>query len=124
MAIRYQSKAGTIELPKLTMALSEMSDEVEVAEGTRERFGKMYDFLREVVDADALAVILDGDSLDSIDLVALGVTFSGVIDAYAAPLVEEQKRQLNSQLAAARPALDAMGKIQAAQGRQGFKAVK
>lgn len=124
MSIKYQSKAGTIELPKLTMALSEMSDEVERAEGTRERFSRMYDFLREVVDADALETILDGDSLDGIDLVALGVTFSGVIDAYAAPLVEEQKRQLNSQLAAARPALDAMGKLQAVQGRQGFKAVK
>lgn len=124
MSIKYQSKAGTIELPKLTMALSEMSDEVERAEGTRERFSRMYDFLREVVDADALETILDGDSLDGIDLVALGVTFSGVIDAYTAPLVEEQKRQLNSQLAAARPALDAMGKLQAVQGRQGFKAVK
>lgn len=124
MAVRYQSKAGSIELPKLTMALSDMSDEVERCETTRERFGKMYDFLREVVEPDALSVILDGDTLDSIDLVALGVTYSGIIDAYAAPLVDEQKRQLNAQVSAAKPALDAMAKIQAAQARQGFKAVR
>lgn len=124
MGIRYKTKSGTIELPKLTMRLSDMTDEVEVAADTRERFKLQLDFLAEVLPAEAIAELLDGDELDSIDLVALGVTYNEVVQAYAAPIIESQAQGLNGQLKAVRPALDALDSIKAAQGRQGFKAVK
>lgn len=123
--IRYTTQGGkAIELPKLTMALSEMTDAVESATSTRERYALMRDFLLEVMGEEAAADAIDGDGIEDCDLVALAVTYSGVVDAYAAPVIEEQRRQVDRQVKAMRPALDAIERASQAAGRQGFKNVR
>ncbi len=119
MAVRYQG----IELPKLTMALSEKSDAVEAAQGNRERYQAMWDFLAEAL-GDSLPEVADGETLETCDLVSLAVAYTGVVDAYAAPIMEEQRRQVRAQVSAVQPAIDAMGKLSSGQSRQGFRNVK
>lgn len=119
MAVRYQG----IELPKLTMHLSELSDAVEAAQGNRERYQAMWDFLGEAL-GESRADAVDGETLETCDLVSLAVTYTGVVDAYAAPIMEEQRRQVRAQVSAVQPAIDAMGKLSTAQSRQGFRNVK
>lgn len=123
--IKLKTSAGTVELPKLTLKLSDMTDEVERCTDNRERYSLQLDFLREVVPADILAALLDGEELDEIDLVSLTVAYTGVIQAYAAPVIEEQTKSINDQLKAVQPALAAVERVnKAAQSRQGFAAVR
>lgn len=119
MAVRYQG----IELPKLTMHLSELSDAIEAAQGNRERYQAMWDFMTEAL-GDALPETVDGETLETCDLVSLAVAYTGVIDAYATPIMEEQRRQVREQVSAVQPAIDAMGKLSRGQSRQGFRNVK
>lgn len=124
MAIKVKTKGGTIELPKLTLRLSDMTDEVEECADNRERYGLQLAFLHEVVDGEELAGLLDGEELEEVDLTELNLLYAAVVNAYAAPIVEEQAKALDTQLKAVQPALSAVERMRAAQSRQGFRAVK
>ena len=122
--IKIKTKAGSIDLPKLTLALSEMTDDVEACTDTRERYEKQLTFLQEVIPPEPLAKILDGETLEEIDLVELSVTYAAAVNAYAAPIIEEQTKAVNDGIKAVQPALNAMRQVQAAQSRQGFESVR
>ncbi len=122
--IKIKTKAGSIDLPKLTLALSDMTDDVEASTDTRERYEKQLAFLQEVIPPETLAKILDGETLEEIDLVELSVTYAAAVNAYAAPIIEEKTKAVNDGIKAVQPALNAMRQVQAAQSRQGFKSVR
>lgn len=124
MPIRYATKAGTVELPKLTLRLSDMTDEVERCTDNRERYRLQHEFLSEVLGAETLAALVDGETLEDADLVALNVAYVGVVNAYAAPIVDEQAKGATDQLRSVQPVINALNKVQGAQSRQGFSAVK
>ena len=124
MAVKVRTKAGSIELPKLTLRLSDMTDEVEGCAENRERYGLQLAFLREVIDGETLAGMLDGDELETVDLTELNLLYAAVVNAYAAPVIEEQARSLDTQLKAVQPAINAVERMSAARSRQGFRSVK
>lgn len=122
--IKIKTKAGSIELPKLTLKVSDLTDAVEAAGSTRESYEARLALLQEVIEADTLSELIDGEDLEEVDLVALCVLYEEVVSAYAAPVIEAQGKKLNNSLKAVQPALNAVQQVQAAQSRQGFKAVK
>lgn len=122
--IKFKTKSGTVELPKLTLRLSDMTDEVEGCADNRERYRLQYDFLAEVLGSDVLAAEVEGEDLESADLVALSVAYAGIINAYATPVIESQTKALGEQVKSVKPTIEALERMQAAQSRQGFKAVR
>lgn len=127
--VTYRDANGNlIELPKLTIALSDEMDAVSAAQSNRERFRLQHEFVKEVCGEGNAAAMLDGEEIEDIDLVALNVAYVGIVNAYAAPAAKAQADGVAEQMKALKPvigAADAVGRISAmGNHRQGFKAVR
>lgn len=128
--VTYRSANGgkMIELPKLTIALSDEMDAVGAAQSNRERFRLQHEFVKEVCGDDNAEAMLDGEDIEDIDLVALNTTYVGIVNAYAAPVAKVQADAVAEQMKALKPvvgAADAMSRISVmGNSRQGFKAVR
>lgn len=109
---RWRSAGGeTYELPKLTLALSEMTDRASAARGARERAELEWSFLDEVLPQGALASEVDGESVDECDVVALEVCYQAVVSAYTLPMVEARSRAAKAQLDLVRQPMEAVSKM-------------
>lgn len=127
--VTYRDANGNlIELPKLTIALSDEMDAVSAAQSNRERFRLQHEFVKEVCGEGNAAAMLDGEEIEDIDLVALNVAYVGIVNAYAAPAAKAQADGVAEQMKALKPvigAADAVGRIAVmGNSRQGFKAVR
>lgn len=127
--VTYRDANGNlIELPKLTIALSDEMDAVSAAQSNRERFRLQHEFVKEVCGEGNAAAILDGEEIEDIDLVALNVAYVGIVNAYAAPAAKAQADGVAEQMKALKPvigAANAVGRIAVmGNSRQGFKAVR
>ena len=127
--VTYRDANGNlIELPKLTIALSDEMDAVSAAQSNRERFRLQHEFVKEVCGEGNAAAMLDGEEIEDIDLVALNVAYVGIVNAYAAPAAKAQADGVAEQMKALKPvigAVDAVGRIAVmGNNRQGFKAVR
>lgn len=127
--VTYRDTDGNaVELPKLTLGISDRMDEVGAAQSNRERYRLQYGFVKEVCGEEYAAQALDGEDIEDIDLVALNVAYVGIVNAYAAPAAKAQAEGIAEQVKALKPvvgAADAVGKIAAmGNSRQGFKAVR
>jgi len=127
--VTYRDANGNlIELPKLTIALSDEMDAVSAAQSNRERFRLQHEFVKEVCGEGNAAAMLDGEEIEDIDLVALNVAYVGIVNAYAAPAAKAQADGVAEQMKALKPvigAANAVGRIAVmGNNRQGFKAVR
>lgn len=127
--VTYRDANGNlIELPKLTIALSDEMDAASAAQSNRERFRLQHEFVKEVCGEGNAAAMLDGEEIEDIDLVALNVAYVGIVNAYAAPAAKAQADGVAEQMKALKPvigAANAVGKIAVmGNNRQGFKAVR
>lgn len=127
--VTYRDANGNlIELPKLTIALSDEMDAVSAAQSNRERFRLQHEFVKEVCGEGNAAAMLDGEEIEDIDIVALNVAYVGIVNAYAAPAAKAQADGVAEQMKAMKPvigAANAVGKIAVmGNNRQGFKAVR
>lgn len=127
--VTYRDANGNlIELPKLTIALSDEMDAVSAAQSNRERFRLQHEFVKEVCGEGNAAAMLDGEEIEDIDLVALNVAYVGIVNAYASPAAKAQADGVAEQMKALKPvigAADAVGRIAVmGNSRQGFKAVR
>ena len=127
--VTYRDANGNlIELPKLTIALSDEMDAVSAAQSNRERFRLQHEFVKEVCGEGNAAAMLDGEEIEDIDLVALNVAYVGIVNAYAAPAAKAQADGVAEQMKALKPvigAANAVGRISVmGNNRQGFKAVR
>lgn len=117
-----------MELPKLTLGISDKMDAVGSAQSNRERYRLQHEFVKEVCGEEYAARALDGEDIEDIDLVALNVAYVGIVNAYAAPAAKAQAEGIAEQMKALKPvvgAADAVGKIAVmGNSRQGFKAVR
>ena len=126
MNVYRDGQGNSVELPKLTMALSARMDEVGAASTNNARFARQYEFVKDVCGEEYCAEVLDGETIDDIDLVALNVLYIGVVNAYAAPAAKAQAQGVAEQMKALKPIVgvaDAVGKFAPQPSRQGFKAV-
>lgn len=127
--ITYRDTEGNaVELPKLTLGISDKMDEVGAAQSNRERYRLQYEFVKEVCGGEYAARALDGEGIEDIDLVALNVAYVGIVNSYAAPAAKAQAEGIAEQMKALKPvvgAADAVGKFAAmGNSRQGFKAAR
>lgn len=128
MVTYRDTKGNAVELPKLTLGISDKIDAVGSAQSNRERYRLQYEFVKEVCGEEYAAQALDGEDIDDIDLVALNVVYVGIVNAYAAPAAKAQAEGIAEQMKALKPmvgAADAVGRIAVmGNSRQGFKAVR
>lgn len=98
------------DLPPMTLRLQELSDSVQDKSG-REMYQTQLDFLAEVLGAEYVAEFLgtdlDGEGVESVDLVALSLLFMRVIRTYTEPIEQEQAKQVTAQMKSVRPVLEA-----------------
>lgn len=128
MVTYRDTRGNAVELPKLTLGISDKMDEVGAAQSNRERYRLQYEFVKDVCGEEYAAQALDGEDIDDIDLVELNVVYVGIVNAYAAPAAKAQAEGIAEQMKALKPvvgAADAVGRMAAmGNSRQGFKAVR
>lgn len=128
MVTYRDTKGNAVELPKLTLGISDKMDAVGSAQSNLELYRLQYEFVKEVCGEEYAAQALDGEDIEDIDLVALNVVYVGIVNAYAAPAAKAQAEGIAEQMKALKPmvgAADAVGRIAVmGNSRQGFKAVR
>lgn len=128
MVTYRDTKGNAVELPKLTLGISDKMDAVGSAQSNRERYRLQYEFVKEVCGEEYTDQALNGEDIEDIDLVELNVVYVGIVNAYAAPAAKAQAEGIAEQMKALKPvvgAADAVGKIAVmGNSRQGFKAVR
>lgn len=124
----YTDDAGnTLDLPKLTLKLSEEMDAVPNQATHREIAKAMYTFVCKVLPADYLKERLDGSSLDDIDIVELRRVYEGIDGAYTDAMDTGRMQEITDRVESMKPMLEAMEKVVSMSNqtqRQGFKRVK
>lgn len=125
----YIDETGTEHaLPKLTLGLQRKIDKADAATG-EDAYRAMYDVVRECLPEHA--ELLDGKTIDTVDLVALQRVYAGVHAAYAAPAAESRRKGIEDALAALdgealgrlTEFADAVGKVDGL-NRKGFALVR
>lgn len=107
MDVTYTTPGGeTIELPRMTMSLSRKMDAVRAAGQGDAAYRAQYDLLGDVLGKDVLAEVVDAETLDDADLVALAIAWQDVESAYMAPVIDAQAQAIGRQAAAMRPAME------------------
>lgn len=106
-AIWKAPDGSSVELPKLTMDLSELTDVVRESSIGRERYSAEWDFVSRVLPEDVIAQACDGESLNECDVVALECCYQSIVATYTAPIVEARNKELREQAAALKPMSDA-----------------
>lgn len=138
MAVTYRDANGSvIELPKLTLALSDRMDEIQAETVNAKRYALQLDFLRDVLGSEYVEAELDGTGVDDVDLVSLNILYTAIVNAYTLPVQQAQLEAARKQLQQVQPMLqsvDQMARMQqlatgnavtsAPRSRQGFRNVK
>ena len=126
----YRTDDGQeFELPTMTPKLRAKQDRVASAATNTEREKAQLDFVRECLPKEYVDAAI-GKRYDDTDLVALGIAFVGINDAYSKPLREAQAAAFSGQLDSMQPVMDIIdtaSKITQANNagvRQAFKVVK
>ena len=63
MVTYRDTKGNAVELPKLTLGISDKIDEVSAAQSNRERYRLQYEFVKEVCGEEYAAQALDGEGI-------------------------------------------------------------
>lgn len=134
MAVTYRDRHGNaIELPKLTLSLSDRMDEIQAEQANAVRYEMQLSFLKDVLEPSYVDAELDGTSVEDVDLVMLNILYTAVVNAYTLPVQQAQLEAAKKQLAQVQPMMNTLGSMaqvqQMANGnltrnRQGFKHVK
>jgi len=69
MNINFEGK--DFELPKWTMKLARMQDDVEKETTNEQLYKKAYEFVKEIIPKSDIADVLDGKTLETLDLIKL-----------------------------------------------------
>lgn len=110
-----------MSLPKLTMKLKKMMDAPNSASSDEQRLKLQYAFLAETYPKEQLAELLDGTSLDSVDIAALEKVYAETVDEYEAPIREARMKRVQ-QVGEMLEQLD-LSKLDKLMNRQGFRNV-
>ena len=134
MAVTYRDRHGNaIELPKLTLSLSDRMDEIQAEQANAVRYEMQLSFLKDVLEPSYVDAELDGTSVEDVDLVMLNILYTAVVNAYTLPVQQAQLEAARKQLQQVQPMLasvDQMARMQqlangnAPRSRQGFRNVK
>ena len=121
-------EGAALDLPKLTLRLSEEMEAVPNQANLREIAKAMYAFVGKVLPPDYLAERLQGSTIEEIDMVELRRVYEGINSAYTDAMETGRMQDIAERVESMMPMLDAMEKAvnmsNQAQSRQGFKRIK
>ena len=116
------------ELPKLTLTMQERLNAATTAPAnTRAGLETKLKFLQELVAPEILETVLDGSTVDDIDITELVIMVESISAAYTKPLLEERLRSIADMTKQLGELATSMNAIQAADKpmkRAGFTSVK
>lgn len=113
------------ELPKMTIAIAEKFAAVTDAETQRKKWAAEFEALKVVLGKQATTELLDGSTLDKIDLITLDVNYALVKDAYAQPGRDAQMAQVdNLDIDKLIQLSEVLEKIERSVNRQAFRSVR
>lgn len=124
--MQYTDGAGTAhELPKYTKALAKRIDQAG-SEREREKGWRLKLAVVQECLGDAAPSVLDGSTLDDVDINALETEFAAIEAAYQAPRTDAQAERIDQILSSIDvEKIEAMARaIESLDSRQGFKNVK
>ena len=98
MAIEIRIDGDIYNLPKMDFALMEEFENVDSQITALAKARAMYKAMQLCFEADELAIMLDGDSIKTIDMVKLQTLYIGVSQAYSAPVTEKYNEYLDESL--------------------------
>ena len=134
MAVTYRDRHGNaIELPKLTLAMSDRMDEIQDEVSNSARYELQLDFLKTVLEPSYVDDELDGTTVEDVDLVMLNILYTAVVNAYTLPVQQAQMEAAKKQLQQVQPMMGTINSIAQMQqldsgnltrNRQGFRNVK
>ena len=134
MAVTYRDRHGNaIELPKLTLAMSDRMDEIQDEVSNSARYELQLDFLKTVLEPSYVDDELDGTTVDDVDLVMLNILYTAVVNAYTLPVQQAQMEAAKKQIQQVQPMMGTINSIAQMQqldsgnltrNRQGFRNVK
>lgn len=125
--MRYTDSAGEVhELPKYTRSMARRFEQAQGENEADKRWRQELALVQDCLGAECAARILDGDTLDTVDVGALDAEFEAIASAYDQPRREAQAERIDEilgsldveRLQAIAEAMDSLDK------RQGFKSVK
>lgn len=116
----------TVELPKMTLEAKQRLDGANSAPQDRAGLTLRLNVLHEFLDDDYIKERLDGDNIDSVDVMELIILTSEVFNAYNAPIIEARAKEALSQLEPLMPLMSQMSALGGLQEpkRKGFNRVK
>ena len=95
MVISIELDGESYVLPKKTIKIAKLIDAAKATNSTEESYRNQYKLVSECIDKEKLNKLLDGDKLESADLVQLTILFLKIEQAYLSP-VEEAREGLES----------------------------
>lgn len=94
----------SFDLPKKTMAIAQIIDAAHKAKTSTESYKNQYKLVTLCLPAERAAELMDGKSIQEVDLVTLSLLFNGIEDAYTRRTDEQAKEREMALLN--RPALE------------------
>ncbi len=109
MILEFESKE--FELPKWTMKIAKMQDDVEKEVTNEMLYKKSYEFVKAVIQKSDLDVILDGKTLDTLDLIKLNNLYKLICAKYLNAMQEVDLELANNKLDKVSSMVDTMEKM-------------
>lgn len=91
MNISIEIEGESIELPKKTLKIAKLIDEAKSATSTEKSYKSQYKVVTECVGKENADKLLDGNNLESVDLVSLSILFLKIENSYLSPVVETRE---------------------------------
>ncbi len=103
-----------VELPKFTLALAERFAEVGKTSDIGPKAKMMHGIVVDAIGKEKADELLDGSSVDDVDLVALSNLYTVIDGAYSDALSEEQGKRMQKNADEARELFDTVNKAMSA----------
>lgn len=109
------------ELPKWTMKFAKMQDDVEKEKTNELIYKKAYAFVKAMIPKADLDIILDGKSIDDIDLVKLNSVYINIATIYKNALEAPKMDATTDRIDKMQGAVDMVSKVADAANKLGVK---
>ena len=109
--MNIEFKGNVYELPKWTLKLAKMQDEVEKETTNEMLYKKSYEFVKVVIPKSPLEEILDGKTIETVDLIELNNLYKEICGKYIDALQETSLERTATKLDRLSGIVDTVEKI-------------
>lgn len=103
MEYRLEINDQVYELPKFNLGMKKKIDQINKDSkndniSLEKRVTAIHNFLKETLGEEAVNVICEGDSIETVDLQAINITYLSIVKAYDKPMEEFNSKKLEDVL--------------------------